>query len=73
MRHFKLPRVSWRDLALAVGPFLLLLAAAFWLAYHYVRPAPPDKIVITTGKPGSMFQSYAERYAKVLADRKSVV
>lgn len=64
---FKIPRVSWRDFAITVGPFLLLLAAAFWLAYHYVRPAPPDRIVITTGKPGSMFQSHAERYAKVLA------
>ncbi len=60
-------RVSWRDLALSLGPYALLVLAAFWLAYHFVRPAPPDTIVLTSGPPGSIFASIAERYRKILA------
>lgn len=59
-------RVSWRDLALTLGPFLVLLVVAFWLTYHFVRPAPPDTIVMTTGRAGSIYQTTAERYRKVL-------
>src|SRR5881394_2973329 len=65
--RLRIPRISWRDLAVTVGPFALLLAVAFWIALRYVNPAPPDTIVISTGAEGSMFQVYAGRYAKVLA------
>jgi len=59
--------ISWRDLAVTLGPYLLLVAAGFWVAYKFVRPAPPDTIVITSGPPGSVFQATAERYRKILA------
>src|SRR5712671_1717758 len=62
-----IPRIAWRDLALTLGPFVLLVAAAFWLAFRFVNPAPPHTIVITAGPDGSMFQVYAERYRKILA------
>ncbi len=65
--HFKISRVSWHDLALTLGPYVLLVIAAFWLAYRFVRPAPPDTIVITSGRAGSMFATAAERYRKILA------
>ena len=65
--RFKIRRVSWRDLALTLGPFVLLVVGAFWLAFHLVRPAPPDTIVITSGTDGSMFRVSAERYRKILA------
>lgn len=65
--RFKIRRVSWRDLALTLGPFALLVVLAFWLAFHFVRPAPPDTIVITSGADGSMYQVSAERYRKILA------
>ncbi len=64
---FRIPRISWRDLAITLGPFLLLLAAGFWFTYHFVRPAPPDTIVMTSGRPGSMFQATAQRYRDILA------
>jgi TRAP-type uncharacterized transport system substrate-binding protein len=65
--RWSLHRVSWRDLAFTLGPFLVVVAIAFWIAYHYIRPAPPDTIVMSSGRDGSIFQATAERYRKVLA------
>lgn len=59
--------ISWRDLAVAVGPIVLLTVLVTWAAYHFVRPAPPDTITITTGTEGSMFRTTAERYKAILA------
>jgi TRAP-type uncharacterized transport system substrate-binding protein len=60
----RLQRVSWRDLLLALLPISLGLAAATWAVLHFVRPAPPEAIVISTGPEGSSFQRAAERYQK---------
>jgi hypothetical protein len=59
--------VSWRDLALTLGPVVVLSAAAIWAAFWFVRPAPPDTIVLSAGPEGSTFQMHAERYRKILA------
>ena len=61
------PRISWHDLAFTLGPYIVLVIVAFWVAYKFVRPAPPDTIVITAGSEGSIFQATAERYRKILA------
>src|SRR5919205_3240780 len=45
--RLKIGMVSWRDALLTLGPFLLVLLVAAWIALHFVRPAPPDTIVIT--------------------------
>jgi len=65
--RFKISHISWRDAALTYGSFLLLLIAVVWVGLHFVQPAPPDTIVMTSGAEGSMFQVYAGRYAKILA------
>jgi len=65
--RFKISHISWRDAALTYGPFVLLLIAVVWLGLHFMQPAPPDTIVMTSGADGSMFQVYAGRYAKILA------
>ena len=65
--RLKISQVSWRDAALTYGPFVLLLIAVVWLGLHFMQPAPPDTIVMTSGADGSMFQVYAGRYAKILA------
>jgi TRAP-type uncharacterized transport system substrate-binding protein len=59
--------VSVRDLTVTLLPLLLITAAVIWIAYWYVRPAPPDTITITTGPPGSSFRLTADKYAKILA------
>src|SRR5262245_19695660 len=63
----RLSFVSWRDLALTLGPFLVLGAAALWAAYWFVRPAPPATIVMTAGPEGSAYHAHAECYRKLLA------
>lgn len=60
-------RVSWRDLFFTLLPLSLVLAAATWGVLHFVRPAPPSVITISTGPEGSTFQRVAERYAKAFA------
>lgn len=60
-------RISWRDLAITLGPILLLSLAAIWLAIRFVNPAPPASITITTGPEASIFRTTAERYGKILA------
>jgi NMT1 family protein len=63
----RLPRISWRDLAIVTVPTLLIVAAALVVAAHFIRPAPPTHIVMTSGTDGSTFRNYAERYRKILA------
>lgn len=62
----KLKQASWRDI-LSVGvPSLLLAIGAFWLAAQFVKPAPPDYLVISTGGEGGAYQIFAARYRDVL-------
>jgi hypothetical protein len=63
---YRLTRVSWRDLAYVAVPTVLAVLAGFVVAAHFVRPAPPTHIVMTSGTDGSTFRSYAERYRKIL-------
>ena len=63
----RISQISWRDAALTYGPFVLLLIVVVWLGLHFAKPAPPRTIVMTSGAQGSMFETYAGRYAKILA------
>jgi hypothetical protein len=65
MRRFV--RMLWTHVAY-VAPATLIVIVGFILAYQFVRPAPPDRIVMATGhKDGAYFaygQAYAERFRK---------
>jgi TRAP-type uncharacterized transport system substrate-binding protein len=65
--RIRFTRVVWRDLLYTLLPLALALAAASWAVLHFVRPAPPSVITISTGPEGSTFQRSAERYAKAFA------
>lgn len=54
-------------LALTVLAMLGGLAAAFWLLFHFVRPAPPRSVTMVTGAPGGAYALFAERYRAALA------
>ena len=56
-------RVFW----LTVGPAIALVFAVFAVAFYFVRPAPPDKIVMSTGTPDSGYQFFGLRYQEILA------
>lgn len=56
-----------RDLLILALPALLLVVAAFVLAWQFVRPAPPSRIVITTGSAGGAYDYFGQRYREKLA------
>lgn len=60
-------RLQVREILLIGGPAVLLVIGAFWLAYQFVRPAPPSHIVITTGSKTGAYYAFANRYQTELA------
>lgn len=59
--------ISWRDLGTTVWPFLLAFVVAILVTMHYLRPAPPTTLTITSGPEGSAFRRNADKYQKILA------
>ncbi|MGD9671217.1 MAG: TAXI family TRAP transporter solute-binding subunit [Hyphomicrobiaceae bacterium] len=56
-----------RETLLIGGPAAILILAAFWFAYQFVEPAPPSRIVITTGSTTGAYYAFASRYRAELA------
>ncbi len=63
----KLKLLSWRDILFIALPSLLLAIGAFWLAAQFIKPAPPDQLIVTTGGDGGAYRVFAARYKDVLA------
>ncbi len=59
-------RLQLREILLVGGPAMLLVFGAFWLAYQFVEPAPPSRLVITTGSEQGAYYAFAKRYAESL-------
>lgn len=59
-----------KDLLLLVLPMLALVLGAFFLAWQFVKPAPPQTIVITTGTVGGAYEYFAERYREKFAQEQ---
>lgn len=49
------------------GPAALLVVAAFLLALQFIKPAPPDRVVMATGAADGAYHAFAKRYAAFLA------
>lgn len=49
------------------GPAALLVVAAFVLAYQFIRPAPPDHVIMVTGNTEGAYHAFAQRYAAYFA------
>jgi TRAP-type uncharacterized transport system substrate-binding protein len=64
----RLSQLSGRDLLVTLLPPVLALAVATWALLHFVRPAAPRTITLSTGPEGSSFQRAAERYQKAFAN-----
>jgi len=63
----KLKLLSWRDIVFVALPSLLVALGAFWLAAQFIKPAPPDQLIVSTGGEGGAYQRFAARYKEVLA------
>ena len=58
--------LSARDLALTVLPFFLVAAVLLFVAYQWLAPTPPKKIVLATGSPQGAYAAFGKRYADQL-------
>lgn len=56
-----------RELAHLIGPAILLIAGALWLASMLVQPAPPTTITIATGGTSGGYYAFGQRYAEILS------
>jgi ABC-type nitrate/sulfonate/bicarbonate transport system substrate-binding protein len=56
-----------RELLLTTGPFVLLAALLLALAYQWLQPNPPRKVVLATGVPQGAYAEFGKRYAELLA------
>ncbi|WP_313704220.1 TAXI family TRAP transporter solute-binding subunit [Massilia sp.] len=64
IRGFSL--ISLRDLLVASGPTIVLVAVACFIAYLVVDPAPPRQVRLATGQENSAYESFGQQYAKEL-------
>jgi TRAP transporter TAXI family solute receptor len=59
--------LSLRDLAISVGPFILLALGLLAVAYWSLDPNPPKHVTLATGPAQSAYAEFGKRYAKALA------
>ena len=67
MARFKAGLLSLRDLFATAWWIFLIVGIGFYVAYQFVEPAPPNRIVITTGSDSGAYYQFAQRYAAILA------
>ncbi len=67
LRKIKISEISRRDLAMIGVPALVIVVAAFWGAYQFVQPAPPNSFVMTTGREDGAYHAIGLRYQEILA------
>ncbi len=49
------------------GPAALAVIVAFVIAFQFIKPAPPDRVVMATGGTDGAYHAFAQRYAGFLA------
>lgn len=59
--------LSLRDLAVSVGPFIVLAVTLLVLAYWWLDPNPPKRVTLATGPAQSAYEEFGKRYARILA------
>ncbi len=69
----KTEEVAVREFVLVAAVALLVIGLAFWVAFRFVRPAPPDDFGISTGSDSGAYHFFAQRYAELLARERITV
>jgi TRAP-type uncharacterized transport system substrate-binding protein len=64
MRQFN--QRSLRDIAVALGPSLILFTIAMIFVYLFINPAPPSKVVISAGDGEGDYVNFAKQYQEIL-------
>jgi TRAP-type uncharacterized transport system substrate-binding protein len=60
--------LSFRDVFVTFGPFIMLAALVLGLSYWLLDPAPPRKVVLATGTEQGAYAEFGKDYAKKLKD-----
>jgi TRAP-type uncharacterized transport system substrate-binding protein len=60
-------RWAWQEQLAVVGPAVVLAAIAFVVALQWVKPAPPGRVVIASGRSDGAYYRFAEQYRERLA------
>eukprot|EP01032_Pedospumella_encystans_P000861 gene861-996_t len=58
--------ISLREMVMSFGPFALLTIALLGLAYWWLDPNPPQRVVLATGPDQSAYAEFGKRYAEAL-------
>ena len=56
-----------RELLRVFGPVALLVLIGFVVAYQFIKPAPPRRVVMATGVADGAYSAYGQRYRQALA------
>ncbi|HLO64575.1 MAG TPA: TAXI family TRAP transporter solute-binding subunit, partial [Azonexus sp.] len=67
MTRLRAGLLSLRDLFATAWWIFLIVGIGFAVAFQFVQPAPPKRIVITTGGQAGAYYQFAQRYAAILA------
>ncbi|MFP5467878.1 MAG: TAXI family TRAP transporter solute-binding subunit [Gammaproteobacteria bacterium] len=59
--------LSLRDLLVSIGPFALLTVALLGLAYWWLDPTPPKRVILATGPEQSAYDEFGKRYQQALS------
>ena len=60
-------RWAWRDQLPVLGPAAIAVIIAFVVAFQWVQPAPPKRVVIATGRSDGAYYRYAQLYRERFA------
>jgi len=60
-------RWAWREQLTVVGPATIAVVVAFVVAFQWVKPAPPSRVVVATGRADGAYYQYAQQYRTRLA------
>jgi TRAP transporter TAXI family solute receptor len=63
----KWPRWAWKEQLSVVGPAVIAAVVAFVVAFQWVKPAPPSRVVIAAGRSDGAYYRIAQQYATRLA------
>jgi TRAP-type uncharacterized transport system substrate-binding protein len=58
--------ISARELAVTVGPFVLLTMALLVGAYYLLKPTPPKRVVLATGSEQGAYAAFGKLYQEEL-------
>jgi len=66
-RAIRYTLLSLRDLLVSAGPVALLAIGLLVLAYRWLDPTPPRRVILATGPAQSAYDEFGKRYQKALA------